>query len=131
MTSPVNPDKSCVVDNVPADQLLINTIAKVDQVALGVAVGSLLGATIFLFTNLLIMRNSRVLGSYFLLLNQYFFGYKLTFAGSCIGLIYGFILGFIAGWFIAFIRNFIIKIYIHIAKYKERMISVNNFIDYP
>ncbi len=115
----------------PTKELIVQSIAKVNQAALGIALGSQAGLGIFLLTNFVIVKGDALLSSNLALLNQYFWGYKITFAGSLIGLIYGFISGFILGWLIAFIRNFVIKIYLFIARYRERLISVNKFIDYP
>lgn len=113
------------------DKLIVQAIAKVDRSALGMAIGLLVGLGIFLITNFLIIKEDILVSSYFSLLNQYFWGYSITFTGSLVGLMYGFLTGFVLGWLIAFIRNFVIKFYLYLAKYKERMISVNNFIDYP
>ncbi len=115
----------------PADELLISSIAKIDRSALGIAIGIVFGLVIFFATNFLIFKGGNQIGPTLALLNQYFFGYSVTFTGSLIGLIYGFVSGFIVGWFAAFLRNFIITIYLYIAKFKGRMIAVNNFIDYP
>jgi hypothetical protein len=115
----------------PTDEVLISSIAKIDRSALGIAIGSVFGLVIFFATNFLIFKGGNQIGPTLTLLNQYFFGYSVTFTGSLIGLIYGFVSGFIVGWFAAFLRNFIINIYLYIAKFKGRMIAVNNFIDYP
>ncbi len=111
------------------DKLIVEVIAKVDRSALGMAVGLLAGLGMFLVTNFLIIKEDVLLSSYFSLLNQYFWGYSITFIGSFIGLLYGFLTGFGLGWLIAFVRNAVIKFYLYLAKYKERMISINNFID--
>lgn len=113
-----------------SEQLLIQTIAKIDKSALGISIGIVLGAGIFLATNILILKGGRQIGQTFALLNNFFFGFSVTFGGSFIGLIYGFISGFILGWLIALIRNFVIKIYLHIAKFRNRLIAVNKFIDF-
>lgn len=111
------------------DELLIQTFAKIDRSALGVAVGVLSGAGIFLATNFLIFKGGARVGATIALLNNYFFGYSVTFAGSVVGLIYGFVAGFILGWLVAFLRNFVIKIYLHIIKFKGRVASASNFLD--
>jgi tetrahydromethanopterin S-methyltransferase subunit G len=113
------------------NEILIQTVAKVDRSALGITIGILLGAGIFFITNFLILKGGNPPGLTLSRLNQYFFGYTVTFIGSFIGLFYGFITGFILGWFIALLRNFVISIYLYIARFRARMISVNNFIDYP
>ncbi len=113
------------------NEILIQTVAKVDRTALGITIGILFGAGIFFITNFLILKGGNPPGLTLSRLNQYFFGYTVTFIGSFIGLFYGFITGFILGWFIALLRNFVISIYLFIARFRARMISVNNFIDYP
>ncbi len=113
------------------NKILLQTVARVHPLALGITVGILFGTGIFFITNFLILRGGNPPGPALSRLNQYFFGYTVTFIGSFIGLFYGFITGFVMGWFIALLRNFVISIYLYIAKFRARMISVNNFIDYP
>jgi len=112
-----------------SNEIIIQTVAKIDRTALGITIGILFGAGIFFITNFLILKGGDQPGLRLSLLNQYFFGYTVTFTGSFIGLFYGFITGFILGWFTALLRNFVVGIYLFIAKFKARMISVNNFID--
>jgi tetrahydromethanopterin S-methyltransferase subunit G len=111
------------------NEILIQTVAKADRTALGITIGILFGAGLFFITNFLILKGGNLPGLTLSRLNQYFFGYTVTFIGSFIGLFYGFITGFILGWFIALLRNFVISIYLFIAKFRARMISVNYFID--
>ena len=111
------------------NELLIQTFAKIDRSAFGIAVGILFGAGIFLATNFLILKGGERVGLTFALLNQYFFGFSVTSAGSFIGLIYGFVSGFILGWLLAFLRNFVIKIYLHILKFKGRIAAIGGFLD--
>lgn len=111
------------------DELLIQTVAKIDRAALGIAVGILCGAGIFLATNFLILKGGERIGQNFALLSQYFYGFSISFAGSLIGLIYGFISGFIVGWLIAFLRNLVIKIYLHFLKFKGRVAAIGGFLD--
>jgi len=114
-----------------SNEILIQTVAKIDRMALGITLGILFGAGIFFATNFLILKGGELPGLTLSRLNQYFFGYTVTFIGSFIGLFYGFITGFILGWFIALLRNFVISIYLYIARFRARMVSVNNFIDFP
>jgi hypothetical protein len=44
-------------------------------------------------------------GPHLQLLNQYFFGYRVSFVGSLIGFAYGFALGTFAGALLAWIYN--------------------------
>lgn len=111
------------------DELIIQTVAKIDCPAFGVAVGVVFGFSIFLATNFLVLKGGEQIGPTFVLLNQYFIGYEVTFAGSFIGLLYGIVMGFLIGWLIAFLRNSIIKIYLHFIKFKNRVSSIGGFLD--
>lgn len=114
----------------PAQQLLIQTVAKIDHLALGVAVGTVFGAGVFLATNFLIFKGGARIGPTLALLNQYFFGYSVTFAGSFVGLFYGFVSGFLIGWSLALTRNFVIAVYLHVVKFKGRIAAVDTYLDY-
>lgn len=132
MTQPLSQKSNKIHDDsVTTDELLIQTMARIDNTALGIAVGILFGLGLFLATNILVVKGGEMVGLTLGRLGQYFFGFTVTFAGSFIGLIYGFVVGFIIGWMTSFIRNTAITIYIFIAKFKERMVGVNDFIDYP
>lgn len=115
----------------PADKLIIQSLAKLDQTALGIAIGTLLGVVVFLATNILVLKGGQTIGPNLALLNQYFIGYTVSFTGSLIGLIYGSIFGFILGWLIAFLRNAMITIYLNVITVRQSMLAVNDFIDNP
>lgn len=113
------------------DKMIVESLAKLDGLAMGIALGTLFGLIVFLATNLLIFKGGDEIGPNLALLNQYFIGYHVTFGGSLIGLIYGFISGFILGFLIAFLRNAVVRIYLHIVKLKGSMSAVNDYIDNP
>jgi hypothetical protein len=118
----------------PADlteKLIVQSLAKLDKVALGISLGTLFGLVIFFATNFLVFKGGDLIGPNLALLSQYFIGYEVTFTGSFIGLFYGFVSGFILGWLSAFLRNTIVAIYLHILKIKGSMSAVNDFIDNP
>jgi hypothetical protein len=113
------------------EKLIVQSLAKLDGLALGISLGTLFGLVIFFATNLLIIKGGDVIGPNLVLLNQYFIGYEITFTGSLIGLVYGFVSGFILGWLIAFLRNFVVAVYLHILRVKSSMSAVNDYIDNP
>ena len=115
----------------PTEELIVQSLAKLDGKALGIALGLLLGLGIFVATNFLIIKGGDVLGPNLALLSQFFIGYEVTFGGSLIGMIYGIMAGFIMGWLIAAIRNFVVMIYMHVIKLKGSMSAVNDYIDNP
>lgn len=115
----------------PADQMIIQSLAKLDGVALGIAMGVLFGFAILFATNFLLYKGGEVVGPNLSLLSQFFPGYEVSFAGSLVGLFYGLIAGFTAGWLIAFVRNFVLAVYMHLLKLKGSVSAVNDYIDNP
>ena len=110
---------------------IVQSLAKVDSLALGVALGTVFAAGIFFVTNLLILKGGEKIGPNLALLGQFFPGYNVTFGGSLLGLLYGFVSGFALGWLIAVIRNIIIRIYLQIINVRQKMAAVNDFLDSP
>ena len=111
--------------------LIIQSLAKLDALALGISVGTLFGLVNFLATIFLIIKGGETVGPNLALLSQYFIGYEVTPIGSLIGLFYGFVSGFVLGWLIAVLRNFVVAIYLHILKLKGNVSAVNDYIDNP
>lgn len=123
--------KPAGVDSGTTEELIVQSLAKLDKIALGVSVGTLFGLVIFLATNILVFKGGDQIGPNLALLSQYFIGYEVTAAGSLIGLFYGFVSGFILGWLSAFLRNSVVAFYLHLLKIKSSMSAVNDFIDNP
>ena len=113
------------------DAVIIKALAKLDGLALGIAVGLLFGFVIFLATVVLVMRGGEVVGPNLGLLSNYFIGYEVSFPGSLIGFVYGFVSGFVLGGLIAFLRNTVIGIYLHLVKLRTSVNAVNDFLDHP
>ena len=118
-------------DSTGDDAVIISALAKLDSLALGIAVGLLLGLVIFLATVVLVLKGGEVVGPNLGLLSNYFIGYEVTYAGSLIGFIYGFGSGFALGWLIASLRNAVIRIYVHLVKLRSSVNAVNDFLDHP
>ena len=117
--------------NVSADseKLIIGAFAKLDKLALGVAVGAIFGSGIFLATIFLILKGGAPVGPNLQLLGQFFVGYTVTVKGSLVGFAYGFVCGFILGWLVAFLRNILLGSYLHMVKLKAYMVSYVDFMD--
>jgi tetrahydromethanopterin S-methyltransferase subunit F len=79
---------------------------KLDKKAFGLASGILWGLIILVSTFWVMARGG---GSTLALLEQFYFGYSVSYQGAFIGLIYGFIDGFICGWIFAWLYNKLIK----------------------
>jgi hypothetical protein len=113
----------------PADKIIIDAFAKLDRVALGLAVGSLCGLSVFAATIFLILKGGEVVGPNLALLGQFFLGYKVTVGGAFIGLVYGFVAGFTVGWLIALLRNTLVSMYLMALKTKATLSSSLDSID--
>ena len=81
------------------------TVSQLDAKILGLTLGILLGLIIFIATNWLVIKGGHLVGAHLLLLSQFFIGYKVSFLGSIIGLVYGFIVGTIFGVLVGWIYN--------------------------
>ncbi|MGB7210121.1 MAG: hypothetical protein WBD27_15805 [Pyrinomonadaceae bacterium] len=115
----------------PTEKLIVQSLAKLDGKALGIAIGLFLGLAIFLATNFLLYKGGDVIGPNLALLGQFFIGFEVSFLGSLIGGIYGLISGFIIGWLIATLRNLALSIYMFVLRLKGSMSAVNDYIDNP
>jgi hypothetical protein len=87
------------------EQALVEEVIRVNRNVLGLTLGILFGCGLFLATNILVLKGGPHVGANLQLLNQFFPGYKVTFGGSFLGLIYGFAVGYVSGWIIATIYN--------------------------
>jgi hypothetical protein len=105
------------------------TLAPLDRVALGCAVGAWCGITIFILTLTLVAKGGASVGPHLELLAVYFPGYAVTPAGSALGLIYGAVSGFAIGWTFAFTRNLFNASYLGIVKFRSDVTSLNHFLD--
>ena len=85
--------------------IVLTRLARFNATVQGLTCGILLGGAIFLATNWLILKGGEAVGPHLGLLGQFFFGYRVTFVGSLIGLAYGFATGFITGYLAATLYN--------------------------
>ena len=70
--------------------------------AFALANGILWAIAVFLATIYVLIKGG---GNTLILLQQFFWGYGISFGGAILGLIYGFIWGFIYGWIFGFLYN--------------------------
>ena len=82
----------------------------VDVWLFGMASGLLAGLGLFAATLWLVFKGGEVQGPHLALLGQYFIGYRVTFVGRLIGMVYGFATGFGSGWFLAVTYNTLVRL---------------------
>ena len=90
------------------EQELLKEVIRLSRNVLGLTLGVLSASGIFLATNMLVLKGGPTVGTHLQLLNQYFPGYRVTFAGSFLGGLYGFVVGYLSGWIIAAVYNWVV-----------------------
>ncbi len=82
-------------------ELVRSAFARYDAVALGGAVGAVLGVGVFLATAILLLRGGDTVGPNLALLGQYFLGYQVSWTGGLVGMVEAALGGFAFGWLLA------------------------------
>jgi hypothetical protein len=123
------PSDDVGVPNDTIPKQLASVLAPIDRRAFGVAFGTVCGLGVFLLTvaDLLLHPNP---GLNLALLGQYFPGYRVSWAGSLVGLAWAFAAGFCAGWFLAFIRNLGIAAWIFVVRGRHEIAATRDFLDH-
>lgn len=79
---------------------------KLDKKALALASGILWGLIIFVSTIWVFVKGG---GQTLVLLQQFYFGYNISYLGAIVGALWGFVDGFICGWIFAWLYNKFVK----------------------
>lgn len=124
MSTPAHPPAS---EEVPQQLLLV--FAPLHKRAMGLAIGGVTGLLVFAATVFTLFQpvDRRVP---LWLLNNYFFGYEISWTGAFIGLLWGALVGFVFGWFFAFCRNFIVATWLFIVRTREELTASRDFLDH-
>ena len=64
------------------------------------------------------------------LLQQYFYGYRVSWPGAVIGAAWGMLTGFVAGWFLAFCRNLAVAVSVFVIRAKAELLQTRDFLDH-
>ena len=105
-------------------KILSEAFAKLDAVALGAGVGTLLGGAICAATVVLLAKGGDHIGPKLSLLSQFFPGYSVTWTGSLIGFLYGLVTGFLFGFSFACSRNIAMRLHLGSRKVQRFLNSV-------
>ncbi|HEV8125416.1 MAG TPA: hypothetical protein VGP80_14305 [Gemmatimonadales bacterium] len=87
-----------------------NTVLRLNARAWGIAFGLLLGAGIFVATNILVLKGGPRVGQHLNLLRVFLPGYKVTFLGSLIGFVYAFVFGYALGRLVGAVYNSMVRL---------------------
>jgi len=89
----------------PSEDSVRRAIRRLNVRAWGITVGALLGGSLFLATNVLVLKGGPHVGRHLGLLAVYLPGYRVTLLGSVIGFIYLFVIGYGIGRTIGALYN--------------------------
>jgi len=89
----------------PEEEQIQHAVILLNEKLLGIVLGILLGAGLFLATNFLVLKGGRHVGAHLGLLSNFFPGYRVTLFGSIIGFCYMFIVGFLVGIVLGAVYN--------------------------
>lgn len=93
------------------EEILTSTLAKVDPLALGVAVGLVSVLTLFLMTTTLLVRGGPEVGPNLALLGHYLIGFTVSWTGAVVGAIEVGLSGFTVGYLGASLYNWSMTAY--------------------
>jgi hypothetical protein len=89
----------------PEEQQLERAVILLNGRLLGIVLGFLFGASLFLATNFLVLKGGPHVGAHLGLLGQFFPGYRVSFWGSIVGFFYLFVVGLIIGVVLGAVYN--------------------------
>ncbi|MEE8130935.1 MAG: hypothetical protein V3T48_11625 [Vicinamibacterales bacterium] len=92
------------------EEILRRAVLRMNVRGWGVTVGLLLGASLFVATNVLVLRGGDLVGPHLSLLGAYFPGYAVTFVGSLVGFVYAALLGYLVGWTVGAVYNKLVDV---------------------
>jgi ABC-type dipeptide/oligopeptide/nickel transport system permease subunit len=87
------------------EELIRHAVLRLNGNILGLVLGSIGALAIFVATNWLVLKGGEVVGPHMRLLDQFFYGYTVTFTGSFVGAAYAFVAGYLVGLFIGLVYN--------------------------
>jgi hypothetical protein len=79
------------------EELIQKAVIRLNAKLLGIVLGVLVGAGLFLATVILVIKGGPNVGLHLSLLRNFFPGYSVTWLGSLVGFFYGFLVGFAIG----------------------------------
>jgi hypothetical protein len=91
------------------DESLQGALLRMNARAWGIGMGLLLGAVLFIATNILVIRGGPNVGQHLGLLAIYLPGYSVSFVGSLIGFVYAFVGGYGLGRLLGMVYNYLLK----------------------
>jgi hypothetical protein len=111
------------------DEVIEAAFAKLDPLALGVAIGSVSGLGLFMATVALLIQDGPVVGPTLSLLGNYFLGFKATWSGAFIGLAEAGAVGFAVGYLWAGLKNWGMTAYVALVRRRAEAEAQRDLLD--
>lgn len=92
-----------------SEETIQQVVRRLNSRAWGTSVGLVLGLTLLIATNVLVLKGGPNVGAHLRLLSNYFPGYRVTFVGSLVGFVYAFVLGYGLGVLIAVVYDRLVE----------------------
>lgn len=108
---------------------MLHAFARMDAVAMGISIGCWGGLLLCGVTWLLVHHGDPSAVTLLALLSQYFPGFKVSWQGGLMGLLYGFLTGFALGWGYGVLRNLAVRLYVALAKLKAALMLLTEKLD--
>lgn len=122
---PGEPEK--VEAELPRSEALL--FAPVDKRAFGAAIGTAAAVAVTSITAVqIVFHPSPAMNLE--LLDQFFPGYDVSWAGAAAGALWAFASGFCMGWFTAFVRNFVLALSLFFLRSKAELSDSRDFLDH-
>ncbi|MCA0374543.1 MAG: hypothetical protein LCH84_02665 [Gemmatimonadetes bacterium] len=115
--------------SVQLQRQLALAFAPLDKRALGLAMGITVALLVVVATVLSIVLDPQQRFPLYLLQN-YFYGYALTWTGVVVGAWWGFVAGFAWGWFAAFARNLVLAVWLMTIRIRNDFSTSRDFLDH-
>jgi hypothetical protein len=112
----------------PPERALELAFLPLHKRAFGLAAGVALGLAVCGATIIQLLRVGN--GLPLELLEQYYYGYRVSWGGALIGLAWGFLSGFVMGWFFAFCRNLAVAAAVFAARTRAELAQLRDFLDH-
>jgi len=118
-----------VQDDHTVDGPLLRAFAPLHRSALGIACGVVVGGLICAATLALVI-HGRYPNVKLYLLNQFFWGYSVSWLGTLVGFLWGFVVGFVLGYGFALVRNAAVWIWLTVIRSQAEMEQYSDFLDH-
>lgn len=92
------------------DDEVSRAVARIKAGILALIFGFFGGAGLFLATAVLLIKGGPNVGEHLQLLGHYFPGYRVSWGGAFVGMLYGAILGGLFGWVVGMVYNRIVGV---------------------